>query len=341
MATMSSTSCLPFPPFPFFEEEAGEAECRSITRMKIADLNFKVIEPAVGLCAFNEDHYLATYRSFHECFMDMAYLFEVEEVERIKEAFTSMDGVRIDGPYVYRGICLEEYKPMDTTFLYVYYEQTLAALLERFAFHEERARKNAFNDFRTPLTAIHLFDDVTHRYKYWISGMFDSVAAVASRLTAEGKNVPAHLEKEFRSLHDDADEAFDVFISHSGMDFSHAKKVYEFLTVGGLKVFLSELSLRDLANADYTAVIDRILERTRNMVVIAHDIAAVDTGWVRYEWSSFLNEKRSGRKQGNLLTLIVGDACIDQLPYALRQYQVLPIGEMEGVVVFWGKGECC
>lgn len=159
-----------------------------------------------------------------------------------------------------------------------------------------------------------------------LGGQFDSVASIVTQLKEEGKLVPSALEKEYKELNPKS--GYDVFISHNGQDFLYAKKVYDSLSAQGYKVFLSEISLPYLANTDYSTVISEILDQTGNMVVVANDISKLDSGWVKYEWTSYLNEKLSGRKRGNISTVLVGDTGIEDLPYALRQFQVMSVDDI-------------
>lgn len=71
--------------------------------------------------------------------------------------------------------------------------------------------------------------------------------------------------------------------------------------------------------------------KAKGMVVIADSIDIFDSGWVHYEWSSFLNEKRSGRKTGNLVTVVRDEKDISKLPYALRQYEVMTKESLERI----------
>jgi hypothetical protein len=48
------------------------------------------------------------------------------------------------------------------------------------------------------------------------------------------------------------------------------------------------------------------------------------SSWVEAEWRVFINEKRAGRKAGNLVTIAVGISDIGTLPISLRYYQVIP-----------------
>ena len=111
-----------------------------------------------------------------------------------------------------------------------------------------------------------------------------------------------------------------------------AKFEYDYLVSKGVSVFLSEMSLPALSNADYFAEIDKALERARNIVVVATSKENVLSGWVQYEWSTFANEKRSGRKEGNIITLVDNNMGIADLPILLRQYEVIPLPQIESML---------
>jgi len=113
-----------------------------------------------------------------------------------------------------------------------------------------------------------------------------------------------------------------VFISKASADAAYAAQAYRYLTAHGFSCFLSEISLPELRTTDYQDAIERALEDCEHMVVITSAPGNVNSDWVKMEWRTFLNEKRSGRKSGNLLTLLVGEMTIDQLPIALRAFQV-------------------
>ncbi|WP_310601179.1 TIR domain-containing protein [Desulfobulbus sp.] len=117
---------------------------------------------------------------------------------------------------------------------------------------------------------------------------------------------------------------YDVFISSSSNDFSIAGKVYTFLQRHNLNVFFSDQSLPQLGSSDYRKVIDKAIEHTKHMVVVTSSRANVEGEWVEAEWGSFINEKRSGRKNGNLITILVGQLTHSDLPMSLRQYEILP-----------------
>ena len=103
--------------------------------------------------------------------------------------------------------------------------------------------------------------------------------------------------------------------------------MYDYLTARGFRVFLSELSLREMGRSDYQAAIDLALEEAVHLVLVSSTRNHIESPWVMAEWRAFLNEIRSGRKKGNLMTMVAGDLTIDQLPVSLRSLQVLPLTE--------------
>lgn len=125
-----------------------------------------------------------------------------------------------------------------------------------------------------------------------------------------------------------------VFLSYKSADLDLAERVYHFLTERGHNVFFSERSLPNIGNSEYFEAIDEALDKAQHMVIIADSREKLNSKWVKHEWSSFLNEKRSGRKNGNLVVVITENMKIDQLPYSLRQVEVIPISELEKVCCF-------
>lgn len=124
----------------------------------------------------------------------------------------------------------------------------------------------------------------------------------------------------------DAGEApstrWDIFISKNSKDAVHARKVHDFLTGQGLKAFLSEVSLPEAGLADFQETIEQALEECQHLVVVASSKENLDSRWVQAEWRMFLNELRSGRKSGNVLTVLAGEMTVADLPLSLRSFQV-------------------
>ena len=277
--------------------------------MNLEKIRLELRGAQTGISLFDGDFYVATYRSLNDCILDLAYHFRIEELDGVIKAFSEATNVEIIEPFEYRGVCTEMFWPTNAVFSYVYYRNTLSSLFECFSFHEERAKKHDdYFAYGVQGTGIHRFNQQTKLYEFWVGGRIKTVSDIMTELKTLGKIIPKKLEEEFSDL-----EQIDVFISHKSQDYSCAKAVYDELIKYGKKLFLSEVSLPVMANTDYTFAIDNALEKAKGMIVIADSIEIFDSGWVHYEWSSFLNEKRSGRKNGNLITIVRNEESIGKL----------------------------
>lgn len=115
-----------------------------------------------------------------------------------------------------------------------------------------------------------------------------------------------------------------IFISARSADYQYAQQIYNFLKTHGLQVFFSQESLPELASSDYRKQIDNALDGAQHMIVVTSSVENVTSSWVEAEWGLFINEKRSGRKSGNLITVIAGNLTPGNLPASLRYYEVIP-----------------
>lgn len=124
---------------------------------------------------------------------------------------------------------------------------------------------------------------------------------------------------------------FDVFLSFSGEDELPARRIFEFLTSKGLRVFFSRESIPKLGQADYMKAINEALDKARHMIVVSSSAKGFAKPWVEREWTMFLNEKLSGRKGGNVVVVQAGDIPVAALPIQLRSQQVINL-TMPGLV---------
>jgi hypothetical protein len=76
-----------------------------------------------------------------------------------------------------------------------------------------------------------------------------------------------------------------------------------------------------MGNSDYRREIDRALEQAKHLIVVTSRKEYVESKWVEAEWGSFINEKRSGRKDGNIIVLLAGSMQIGDLPISLRSFE--------------------
>lgn len=116
-----------------------------------------------------------------------------------------------------------------------------------------------------------------------------------------------------------------TFISAHSPDYQYAEKIYHFLVSNGVRTFFSKISLPQLGISDYRKKIDEALDEAEHMIVVASQAKHLHSPWVEAEWGLFINEKRSGRKTGNILTLTVGHLQPAQLPASLRYYEVISL----------------
>lgn len=116
---------------------------------------------------------------------------------------------------------------------------------------------------------------------------------------------------------------YDIFISSKSDDYPIAEEVYTFLKDAGLSVFLANRELSKIGRAAYGEAIDDALDCAKHLIVVTSKAEYVkNSGYVHDEWTTFREELRSGRKNGNILT-ILKDVEIASLPIGLRNYQSL------------------
>jgi hypothetical protein len=125
-----------------------------------------------------------------------------------------------------------------------------------------------------------------------------------------------------------ANKDFKIFISYKSEDRQLANALYQFLTLEKKdlknKVFYSDQSIMQIGESDYAQIIDQALEKANCLIVVGSHPEYLDTGWVGYEWRSFLNEIRSNRKKKGKVFTFTNGIFVEQLPYALRSVQNIP-----------------
>ena len=127
---------------------------------------------------------------------------------------------------------------------------------------------------------------------------------------------------------------YDVFISCKSEDYAYARDIYNYLTNEcGRKVFLADAELRKKGVAVFGEVIDEALDSADHLILFASKAEYAQTTYVKNEWRLFLEEKRSGRKEGNILTVLKG-VKLASLPISLRQFQSFDFEDFRGVVDF-------
>ena len=136
----------------------------------------------------------------------------------------------------------------------------------------------------------------------------------------------------------DSQNKYDVFISCKSEDYAYAREIHDFLTSENYSVFLADADLRKEGRARYGKVIDEALESATHLVLFASKPSYVVSTYVEEEWRIFLEEQRSGRKSGNLLTVRKGFD-IANLPISLRGSQSFTFDEYRSIVDFLPMAE--
>jgi hypothetical protein len=118
-------------------------------------------------------------------------------------------------------------------------------------------------------------------------------------------------------------------------DVSIAERVVADLASQGTRAFFGLQSLETLGASDYKRAIDDALEQAEVLVVVGTTPRHLASGWVRYEWDSFLNEVLSGLKPDGRLFVLVEGLSPRELPRPLRQVQVFQYpGELERLYAY-------
>lgn len=120
---------------------------------------------------------------------------------------------------------------------------------------------------------------------------------------------------------------YDVFISYKSEDEVIAEKIYDYLRQNGKETFFASKTLPQLRDSEYEKAIYDAMERSKHMVLVGSDPEYFKTEWVSDEWGFYRNEKRKGRKKGNLVIVLADEYMKDdgKLPSQLRQTEIIPM----------------
>lgn len=128
---------------------------------------------------------------------------------------------------------------------------------------------------------------------------------------------------------------YEVFISSKSADYPYAEKAAEFLVGAGINAFFSKRDLQEKGDADYYEAIDNALEGARHILVVTSSHDNVTGRWVKKEWQTYLNEKLSGRKSGNVVVLLCNGMKVDDLPIGLRQQEARPFQDLPDLLNYF------
>lgn len=127
-------------------------------------------------------------------------------------------------------------------------------------------------------------------------------------------------------------KTYDVFISKNSKDAAAAREIAGFLRNAGFTCFESDSSLPQLGKSEYVDQIYEAIDASCNMVVVCSPNEKGTgkepySGWVKEEYSAFINEKNSGRKDGNLVVVLVDGVAPSELDIRLKSKECIPYSE--------------
>lgn len=127
-------------------------------------------------------------------------------------------------------------------------------------------------------------------------------------------------------------KTYDVFISKNSKDAAAAREIAGFLRNAGFTCFESDSSLPQLGKSEYVDQIYEAIDASCNMVVVCSPNEKGTgkepySGWVKEEYSAFINEKNSGRKDGNLVVVLVDCVAPSELDIRLKNKECIPYSE--------------
>ena len=135
------------------------------------------------------------------------------------------------------------------------------------------------------------------------------------------------------------EEPYDVFISFKATD-EHgrptedsllAQEIYYYLTKNlGLKVFFSNITLKDKAGQEYEPIIYAALSSATVMVLVGTKPDYVNATWVKNEWSRYIRMIAAARQKNKskyIVTALKGMRP-EELPSALATYQAVDLAQL-------------
>jgi SAM-dependent methyltransferase len=126
---------------------------------------------------------------------------------------------------------------------------------------------------------------------------------------------------------------FDVFISFKNSGFDGrptedvriAEQLYAEFNKMGISAFYSNVKLLELGAATYKRSIEQALDQARVLIIIASDLAYLDTEWLSYERESFHDDILSGRKKNACIIPYIVNSTSSEVPRSLRGYEIFDI----------------
>ena len=120
------------------------------------------------------------------------------------------------------------------------------------------------------------------------------------------------------------DFLYDVFLSFSSKDRDYVIEIWDQLISSGLKVFWSDVSLKENAGKSFLDSIQNSLLQSRDLVIISSDNTWEST-WVKEEYETYYNECFiKSKRERRIIVFQEPDTEVDKekIPVLLRKLQV-------------------
>jgi TPR repeat protein len=131
-----------------------------------------------------------------------------------------------------------------------------------------------------------------------------------------------------------SDGSYDVFISVKATaegqptrDAQLARELHSYLRDRGLRVFLSEVSLRERGESQFSQAIYDAIDSAHTLVLVCTRAEHLEGEWVREEWQTFKQDMLSRKKKGGRIFLLLEGVSYNQLPTGLRGHQAVTVAE--------------
>jgi hypothetical protein len=117
---------------------------------------------------------------------------------------------------------------------------------------------------------------------------------------------------------------YDVFLSFASSDEDVVRPVWQHLTVSGLRVFWSDVTLRESVGASWFDIIQDAVGRSRHLVLVCSR-ASLESKWVKREYIAFFNNYHSSTRR--LIPLLISAVSVTDLPLFLRELESVRLAD--------------
>lgn len=116
---------------------------------------------------------------------------------------------------------------------------------------------------------------------------------------------------------------YDVFLSFAASDEPVVRPIWQHLTVNGVRVFWSDVSLRQRAGNSWFEAIQDAIPRSRHFVLVCSRVS-LESKWVKREYVAFYNYQFSSTRR--LIPLLTPTVTAAELPLFLRELESIHLG---------------